>query len=138
MAQQLTQFVYGKNGMDGACINSQTCGVLNEYFENNYHADITDGKFGFLPEPCRSLELQMKLCQEHIELLNVNCRWLYVSLDLRREGCLPFSSPHLVGSPPLCSPLPNNSLSLNPHRVSVTSDSPTPWSPRLGTAHFPQ
>ncbi|KAG1747394.1 hypothetical protein EDB19DRAFT_1905549 [Suillus lakei] len=46
-------------------------------FENNYHADVTNGK---------SLELQlMKSDQEHIELLNVNCL-LQKLFFLRADG----------------------------------------------------
>lgn len=73
----LIQFVYGKDGMDGAFIEKQTIetfGLNDREFEHNYHVDVTDPSGGFLGGVLQVgiddslLELQAKLDEEYARL----------------------------------------------------------------------
>jgi DNA-directed RNA polymerase II subunit RPB1 len=72
------QFVYGEDGMDGACIERQrieTFHLSDLEFEHNYRVDVTDPAGGFLPGVLQvgiddsSLELQARLDEEYAQLL---------------------------------------------------------------------
>lgn len=74
----LIQFVYGKDGMDGAFIEKQnidTFGLNDKEFEHNYRVDVTDPEGGFVGGVLQvrlddsSVELPEKLDEEYNQLV---------------------------------------------------------------------
>ncbi len=45
----LAQWIYDKDSMDGAFIEKQMFSLSDREFKHNYHVDVTDPAWGFLP-----------------------------------------------------------------------------------------
>ena len=96
----LIQFIYGEDGMDGAFIEHQkivTFALNHKEFEHKYRVDVTDKEGGFLPGVLQigiddsSLELQAKLDEKYGRL--VQDRHDLRAFIFPRVDCL---TPHYV------------------------------------------